>query len=128
MDPYYLAQKAQEYGYNPNYLAGRRLNDGMGAFIASEVIKLMIKKDVKIKNSNVLILGITFKENCPDVRNTRVIDVINSLKEYELNISVYDPWANEHELSEYGIISSKKLPNNKFDAIVLAVSHNQFKN
>ena len=129
VDPYYLAQKAQEYGYHPEIiLAGRRLNDGMGDYVSSEVVKCMIEKDINIKGSKILILGITFKENCPDVRNTKAIDVINSLKSYNTNIIVFDPWANEEEvLLEYGIKSVKILPKTKFDAIVLTVAHNEFK-
>ncbi|TYP97336.1 UDP-N-acetyl-D-galactosamine dehydrogenase [Tenacibaculum adriaticum] len=129
VDPYYLAQKAQEFGYHPGIiLAGRRLNDGMGEYVASQVIKLMIDKDLKIKNASVLILGITFKENCPDVRNTKVVDVISSLREYGANVEVYDPWADEKEvMNEYKVLSSKEIPQKKFDAIVLAVAHNEFK-
>jgi UDP-N-acetyl-D-galactosamine dehydrogenase len=130
VDPYYLAQKAQEHGYHPEIiLAGRRLNDGMGDYVASEVIKCMIKKDININGSNTLILGITFKENCPDVRNTSTVDVINALKSYGTSITIYDPWANEEEVvHEYGLISSKEMPKNKFDAVVLTVAHNKFKN
>ena len=129
VDPYYLAQKAQEFGYNPEIiLAGRRMNDSMGEYVASEVIKLMVKKDIRIKEASVLVLGITFKENCPDVRNTKAIDVISSLKKYDLKVKVYDPWANEQEvLNEYGIISTRNLPKEKFDCIVLTVSHNEYK-
>ena len=129
VDPYYLAQKAQEFGYNPEIiLAGRRINDSMGEYVASEVIKLMIKKDIRIKKASVLVLGITFKENCPDVRNTKVIDVVSSLKEYGLDITIYDPWANSDEvLHEYNLKSIKSLPKQKFDAIVLTVAHNEFK-
>ena len=128
VDPYYLAQKAQELGYNPEIiLAGRRVNDGMGAYVASEVVKLMISNDIRIKNAELLILGFTFKENCPDVRNTRVIDVFRALQDFNIKVTVHDPWANEEEvMHEYGIVSSKKLPSNKFDAIVLTVSHNEF--
>ena len=128
VDPYYLAQKAQEHGYHPEIiLAGRRLNDGMGDYVASEVVKCMIKKDININGSNILILGITFKENCPDVRNTKAVDVVNALKSYGTNISTYDPWANEEEvMHEYGMVSSKKIPNTKFDAVVLTVAHNKF--
>jgi UDP-N-acetyl-D-galactosamine dehydrogenase len=128
VDPYYLAQKAQEYGYHPEIiLAGRRLNDSMGEYVASEVIKLMIYKDIKIKNAKVLVLGITFKENCPDVRNTKAVDVIRALKEYGTDVTIYDPWANEKEVvHEYNLISTKVFPNEKFDAIVLTVSHNEF--
>ncbi len=129
VDPYYLAQKAQEFGYNPEIiLAGRRLNDSMGEYVASEVIKLMIKKDIRIKDASALVLGITFKENCPDFRNTKSVDVISSLKEYGLKVKVYDPWANEQEvLNEYEIISTINLPKEKFDCIVLTVSHNEYK-
>ena len=130
VDPYYLAQKAQEHGYHPEIiLAGRRLNDGMGDYVASEVVKCMIKKDININGSNTLILGITFKENCPDVRNTKAVDVVNSLKSYGTNITIYDPWANEEEvMHEYGMLSSKKIPKTKFDAVVLTVAHNEFIN
>jgi len=130
VDPYYLAQKAQEYGYNPEIiLAGRRMNDSMGDYVASQVIKTMIKKDIKIKGAEILILGITFKENCPDVRNTKAVDVITALKQYGVNITIYDPWANEKEvLHEYNLVSVKKLPKDKFDTIVLTVAHNEFKN
>jgi len=129
VDPYYLAQKAQEYGYNPEIiLAGRRINDSMGEFVASEVIKLMIKKDIRIKDATILVLGITFKENCPDVRNTKAVDVIAALKEYGVHVTIYDPWANEEEvMHEYGMKSTKSIPNGRFDSIVLTVSHNEFK-
>jgi UDP-N-acetyl-D-galactosamine dehydrogenase len=130
VDPYYLAQKAQEYGYNPEIiLAGRRMNDSMGEYIATEVIKTMIKKDIKIKDAEILILGITFKENCPDVRNTKVLDVITALKQYGVSITIYDPWANEHEvLHEFNLVTLKELPKEKYDTIVLTVAHNEFKN
>ena len=129
VDPYYLAQKAQENGYHPEIiLAGRRINDGMGDYVASEVIKCMIKKDIKVKGSNLLILGITFKENCPDVRNTKVVDLVNSLKSYETNLTIYDPLANVNEvMDEYGLLSTKTLPEVRFDAIILTVSHNKFR-
>jgi UDP-N-acetyl-D-glucosamine/UDP-N-acetyl-D-galactosamine dehydrogenase len=128
VDPYYLAQKAQEYGYHPEIiLAGRRLNDSMGQYVASQVIKAMIAEDIRIKDAQILILGISFKENCPDVRNTKVVDVIAALKEYGTNITIHDPWANEEEVQhEYSLKSTRVLPNEKFDAIVLAVSHNEF--
>ena len=128
VDPYYLAQKAQEYGYHPEIiLAGRRLNDSMGDYIASEVVKLMITKDVPIKNANVLILGITFKENCPDVRNTKAVDVITALKGYGVNITIYDPWANKEEvMNEYQLESIQKAPTRKFDVLVLTVAHKEF--
>ena len=129
VDPYYLAQKAQEKGYHPEIiLAGRRLNDGMGEYVASQIVKCMIKKDIPVNGANILILGITFKENCPDVRNTKAVDLISSLKDYGANITIHDPWANEQEvLHEYGLTSLKTLPNQKFDAVVLAVSHDKFK-
>jgi len=125
VDPYYLAQKAQEHGYHPEIiLAGRRLNDGMGDYVASEVIKCMIKKDINVNDSKTLILGITFKENCPDVRNTKAVDVVNALKSYGTDITIYDPWANEEEvMHEYGMMSSKKIPDTKFDVVVLTVAH-----
>ena len=128
VDPYYLAQKAQEVGYHPEIiLAGRRLNDGMGGYIANEVVKLMIKKNVPVKNSNVLLLGVTFKENCPDVRNTRVVDIIREFDSYEMDVTVYDPWANPAEvMHEYGIETVNELPGGQYDAIVLAVAHNEF--
>ena len=130
VDPYYLAQKAQEYGYNPEIiLAGRRMNDSMGGYVASQVIKTMIQKDIKIKDAEILILGITFKENCPDVRNTKAVDVITALKQYGVNVTIYDPWANEKEvLHEYNLVSVKALPKDKFDTIVLTVAHNEYKN
>ena len=129
VDPYYLAQKAQEKGYHPEIiLAGRRLNDGMGDYVASQIVKCMIKKDIPVNGANILVLGITFKENCPDVRNTKAVDLISSLKDYGANITIHDPWANEQEvLHEYGLTSLKILPNQKFDAVVLTVSHNKFK-
>ncbi len=128
VDPYYLAQKAQEFGYNPEIiLAGRRLNDGMGNYVSSEIIKCMIKKNIPINGSNALILGITFKENCPDVRNTKVVDLIKSLKDYGINITVYDPIADEQEvLREYNLKSTSVIPKEKFDSIILAVAHNNF--
>lgn len=130
VDPYYLAQKAQEAGYHPEIiLAGRRLNDGMGEYVAHEVIKLMVKKDIPVKGAKILVLGITFKENCPDVRNTKVVDILRTLKEYSTNITIYDPWAEPAEVKhEYGWDSVKELKNvTDCDAIILAVSHNEFK-
>lgn len=128
VDPYYLAQKAQEYGYHPEIiLAGRRMNDGMGEYVASQVVKQMIKKGICIKNSGILVLGITFKENCPDIRNSKVVDVIRSLKEYEANVTVHDPWANAEEVKhEYGLDVLTEIPKVKFDAVVLAVAHKEF--
>ena len=128
VDPYYLAHKAQEHGYQPEIiLAGRRLNDGMGDYVASQIVKCMINKNIPVYDSKLLILGITFKENCPDVRNTKVVDLINSLNDYGINITIHDPWADENEvMNEYGIESLKSTPNDKFDAIVLAVAHKKF--
>lgn len=128
VDPYYLAQCAQTYGYNPEIiLAGRRMNDGMGEYVANQTIKLMLKKGIQVLNSNILILGFTFKENCPDVRNTKVIDIYKALKEYNLNITVYDPWANPSIVErEYGINVVNELPTEKFDACVAAVAHKKF--
>jgi UDP-N-acetyl-D-glucosamine/UDP-N-acetyl-D-galactosamine dehydrogenase len=130
VDPYYLAQKAQEVGYHPEIiLAGRRLNDGMGEYVAHEVIKLMVKKDIPVKGANILILGITFKENCPDVRNTKVVDILNTLRGYDTNITIYDPWAEPAEVKhEYGWESVKELNStSNCDAVILAVSHDEFK-
>ena len=129
VDPYYLTHKAQQVGYNPEIiLAGRRLNDNMGIYVANQVIKLMIKKGHKIENSKVLILGITFKENCPDIRNSRVIDVIKELQEFGCNIDIYDPWANKEEVKrEYNFKLQNNVETLKYDAIVLAVAHNEFK-
>ena len=128
VDPYYLAQKAQEYGYHPEIiLAGRRLNDSMGDYVASEVIKLMISKDIPIKNASILVLGITFKENCPDVRNTKAVDVITSLKGYGVNMTIFDPWANKGEVKkEYQLESTQEKPSDSFDAVVLTVAHKEF--
>ncbi|MBV7529525.1 nucleotide sugar dehydrogenase [Chitinophaga sp. sic0106] len=130
VDPYYLAQKAQEAGYHPEIiLAGRRLNDGMGAYVAQEVIKLMVKKDIPVKGAKILVLGITFKENCPDVRNTKVVDILNELQDFGTNITVYDPWATPAEVEhEYGWKSTQELSTVcDYDAVILAVSHNEFK-
>jgi len=131
VDPYYLAQKAIKLGYNPEIiLAGRRLNDSMGGFVAQETVKLMIKKDIPVKDANALVLGITFKENCPDIRNSRAIDVINELKSFKLNVDVYDPWATisavKHEY-DIDLISSIKDQNKKYEAIIIAVAHDEFK-
>ena len=128
VDPYYLAQKAQEYGYHPEIiLAGRRLNDSMGDYVASEVVKLMISKDIPIKNASILVLGITFKENCPDVRNTKAVDVITALKGYGVNITIFDPWANKEEVKkEYQLESTQEIPSGSFDGVVLTVAHKEF--
>ncbi|MGB5919204.1 Vi polysaccharide biosynthesis UDP-N-acetylglucosamine C-6 dehydrogenase TviB [Arcobacter sp.] len=129
VDPYYLTHKAQQVGYNPEIiLAGRRLNDNMGIYVANQVIKLMIKKGHKIEGSKVLILGITFKENCPDIRNSRVIDVIEELQEFGCDIDVYDPWADAKEVKEeYTLELSNNINYNNYEAIVLAVAHEEFK-
>jgi UDP-N-acetyl-D-galactosamine dehydrogenase len=129
VDPYYLAQKAQEVGYHPEIiLAGRKLNDSMGEYIASRVVKLMIKKEIPVNKASVLMLGITFKENCPDVRNTKIVDVVHAFREYGIKITIYDPWANPSEVKhEYNLETTQNVPQEKFDAIVLAVAHNQFK-
>jgi len=129
VDPYYLTHKAQSIGYNPEIiLAGRRLNDNMGIYVANQVIKLMIKKGHKIEGSNVLMLGITFKENCPDIRNSRVIDVIEELQEFGCNIDVYDPWADKDEVKhEYNFDLSENADVSKYDGIVVAVAHDEFK-
>lgn len=129
VDPFYLAQKAQQYGYNPEIiLAGRRMNDSMGQYVATETVKCMIRKGHPVKGSKILILGITFKENCPDVRNTKVVDIVRTLNEYDVNITIYDPWASVTEVRhEYGFDITNQLSDDKFDAVVLAVAHNEFK-
>ena len=133
VDPYYLAQKAQEKGYHPEIiLAGRRLNDSMGDYVASQVVKLMIKKGVTINGARLLMLGITFKENCPDVRNTKIVDVIQGLEDYGIKVTIYDPWANPSEvLNEYKLTTINQLPKAigssvLFDAVVLGVAHSEF--
>ena len=128
VDPYYLAHKAESLGYHPQViLSGRRVNDNMGLFVANKVVKLMINKGTPIKGSNALVLGITFKENCPDVRNTKVVDIVSELEQFGLNIDIYDPWASVEEVKhEYGVRILNELPNKKYEAIVLAVSHNEF--
>jgi UDP-N-acetyl-D-galactosamine dehydrogenase len=128
VDPYYLAQKAQEVGYHPEIiLAGRRLNDGMGAYVAEEIVKLMVKKEIGVKNAKCLVLGFTFKENCPDVRNTRVIDIIKELQTYHITPIIFDPWASKEEvIHEYGVEVLNELPEGKFEAAVLAVAHKEF--
>ena len=130
VDPYYLAHKAMELGYNPEIiLSGRRLNDSMGPYVAQESIKLMIRKGIKISDSNTLVLGITFKEDCPDIRNSRAIDIIEELQSYSINVDVFDPWASKDEVKEeYGIdlISDESEIKKKYDAVILAVSHKEF--
>jgi len=129
VDPYYLTYKAIEVGYHPDIiLAGRRTNDNMGAFIADDVTKLMTKKSINVSNSKILIMGITFKENCPDIRNTKVIDIITELKTYNANVDIFDPWADPEELSkEYGIELTTNLKKKHYDAIILAVGHEKFR-
>ena len=128
VDPYYLTHKAQEIGYNPEMiLAGRRLNDNMGAYVVSEVVKLMLKKRIHIADAKILMMGLTFKENCPDLRNTRVIDMIEELDDYGAHVDVYDPWVDKAEAQEeYGITPIDKPEPGRYDAIILAVSHNEF--
>jgi UDP-N-acetyl-D-galactosamine dehydrogenase len=129
VDPYYLAQKAQEVGYHPEIiLAGRRLNDSMGEYVATQVVKTMIKHDIKVNGAKILMLGITFKENCPDVRNTKIVDVISSLEEYGIKVTTFDPWANPDEVKhEYGLICHAELDSaSKYDAVVLGVAHKEF--
>lgn len=128
VDPYYLAHKAEALGYHPQViLSGRRVNDNMGMFVANKVVKLMIQKGHTIKGANSLILGITFKENCPDVRNTKVVDIYNELQQFGLNVDIFDPWANSEEVyKEYGIKILNKLNGKKYDSVVVAVAHNEF--
>lgn len=128
VDPYYLAQCAQRHGYNPEIiLAGRRMNDGMGAYVADQVVKLMLKKGIQVLNAHVLILGFTFKENCPDVRNTKVIDIVKTLRDYNVNVTIHDPWANsEVARREYGVEVHNTLPQARYDAVILAVAHREF--
>ncbi|MBR3986001.1 MAG: nucleotide sugar dehydrogenase [Bacteroidales bacterium] len=129
VDPYYLAQCAQRLGYNPEIiLAGRRMNDGMGAYVADQTIKLMLKKGIQVLGSKIIIMGFTFKENCPDVRNTRVIDIYHALQEYNANITVYDPWASPEKVKhEYDIDIVNELPKTKFNTAIVAVAHRQFR-
>lgn len=129
VDPYYLTHKAQEIGHHPEIiLAGRRINDGMGQYVASRLVKLMTRRRLQVCQSNILILGLTFKENCPDIRNTRVTDIIKELESYNARVDVYDPWANPEEVKEeYGIDLVRELPAGKYDAVVIAVAHREFK-
>ena len=128
VDPYYLAQCAMRYGYNPEIiLAGRRMNDGMGEYVADQVVKLMLKRGIQVLNAKILLLGFTFKENCPDVRNTKVIDIVKTLKSYNTNVTIYDPWASpEIVRREYGVDVTNQLPSEKYDAVILAVAHKDF--
>ena len=128
VDPYYLAQKALEVGYHPEIiLAGRRMNDSMGEYVASEVVKTMIRKNIKVNGAQVLMLGFTFKENCPDVRNTKVVDIYNELKQFQINVDVYDPWADIAEVKhEYNIDLLPKLSVKPYAAVIVSVAHNEF--
>lgn len=133
VDPYYLSYKAEQVGYNPQVIqSGRRVNDNMGHFVADKVVKLMIKKGILIKDSKVLVMGITFKENCPDIRNTKVIDIVEELEKFQCQVSICDPWANKKEVKrELGIQISNDISSiytTAYAAIILAVGHKQFKN
>ncbi|MCA4275352.1 nucleotide sugar dehydrogenase, partial [Acinetobacter baumannii] len=129
VDPYYLTHKAQAIGYHPEIiLAGRRLNDNMGAYVVTQLVKGMIKKKIQVEGAKVLILGLSFKENCPDIRNTKIIDIVAELKEYETQVDVYDPWVDRAEAEhEYGITPVQSVEKNTYDAVILAVAHEQFK-
>lgn len=129
VDPYYLTHKAQSIGYHPEIiLAGRRLNDGMGAYVVTQLVKGMIKKKIQVEGAKILVLGLSFKENCPDIRNTKIIDIVTELKEYQIDVDVYDPWVDTHEAEhEYGITPVRSVSENQYDAIILAVAHEQFK-
>lgn len=129
VDPYYLTHKAQSMGYHPEIiLAGRRLNDGMGAYVVTQLVKSMVKKKIQVEGAKVLVLGLSFKENCPDIRNTRIIDIVKELEEYHIDVDVYDPWVNPIEAeSEYGITPVPTLNAQTYDAVILAVAHEQFK-
>lgn len=128
VDPYYLAHKAEALGYHPQViLSGRRVNDTMGMFVANKVVKLMIQKGHMIKGANALILGVTFKENCPDIRNTKVVDIYHELEQFGLNVDIYDPWASQEEVQhEYGVQIMKELNGGKYQAVIIAVAHNEF--
>ncbi|MCA4790330.1 Vi polysaccharide biosynthesis UDP-N-acetylglucosamine C-6 dehydrogenase TviB [Acinetobacter towneri] len=129
VDPYYLTHKAQSIGYHPEIiLAGRRLNDGMGAYVVTQLVKGMIKKKIQVEGAKVLVLGLSFKENCPDIRNTKIIDIVNELQEYNIQADVYDPWVDTQEAQhEYGITPIVSLEPGQYDAVILAVAHEQFK-
>ena len=129
VDPYYLTHKAQAIGYHPEIiLSGRRINDGMGRHVASELVKAMLARSIQVNGSRVLVMGLTFKENCPDLRNTRVVDVVRELQDYNIAVDVHDPWINAAESEhEYGITPVAKPEQGAYDAILLAVGHNQFK-
>lgn len=129
VDPYYLTHKAQIVGYHPEMiLAGRRLNDGMSAYVVSQLVKKMLKRQIQVDGANVLVMGLTFKENCPDLRNTKVVDIVKELKEYNINVDITDPWCSSEEAQhEYGLSLTQTPHKNKYDAVILAVSHNYFK-
>lgn len=129
VDPYYLTHKAQAVGYNPEViLAGRRINDNMGAYVVSQLVKAMLQKSIQVKGAHVLIMGLTFKENCPDLRNTRVVDIVAELNEYNINLDIYDPWISVEEAKhEYGLSVLTDKPNKQYDAVIVAVAHDQFK-
>ena len=129
VDPYYLTHKAESVGYHPEMiLAGRRLNDNMGEYVVSQLVKCMLKKGIQVKDANVLVMGLTFKENCPDLRNTKVVDIVSKLNEYNMNVDILDPWcSNEGSQHEYGLEVIKEAYNDKYDAVILAVAHNDFK-
>ena len=129
VDPYYLTHKAQQIGYHPEMiLAGRRINDGMGAYVAGQLVKAMLKRSIQVEGSRVLVMGLTFKENCPDLRNTRVVDILKELAEYDVQVDVYDPWANAEEAAhEYGIALCAEPPTGAYDGVIVAVAHRQFR-
>tara|TARA_R110000737_G_scaffold140777_2_gene171576 strand:- start:642 stop:1922 length:1281 start_codon:yes stop_codon:yes gene_type:complete len=129
VDPYYLTHKSQSVGYHPEMiLAGRRLNDGMGAYVVSQLVKKMLHKRIQVDGANVLVMGLTFKENCPDLRNTKIVDIVSELKEYNVNVDVTDPWCSNAEAEhEYNLSLTQKPENDHYDAIILAVAHNEFK-
>jgi UDP-N-acetyl-D-galactosamine dehydrogenase len=129
VDPYYLTHKAQSIGLHPEIiLAARRLNDRMGEYVATQLIKEMVKKRIQVVGSKILVMGLSFKENCPDIRNTKIIDMVKALKEYELDLDIYDPWVDSKEVEhEYGLAPISTLKNSEYDAIILAVAHDQFK-
>jgi UDP-N-acetyl-D-galactosamine dehydrogenase len=129
VDPYYLTHKAQQIGYHPEIiLAGRRLNDSMGAYVVAQLVKAMMQRRIQVDGARILVMGLTFKENCPDLRNTRVVDIVAELKEYNCHVDVYDPWISAEESEhEYGISPISKLPAGQYDGIIVAVAHHQFK-
>jgi len=129
VDPYYLTHKAQSLGLHPEIiLAARRLNDRMGEYVATQLIKEMVKQRIQVVGSKILVMGLSFKENCPDIRNTKIIDMVKALKEYDLDLDIYDPWVDPKEVEyEYGLAPISTLKNNEYDAILLAVAHDQFK-